>query len=246
MHVVSLAQRPELADAAFSIPYGPTAGTFMQGSAVPLLVRRRRLVQRWPDHVLVLLDDDEPVARGVSVPFCAAGDGREPFPDGGWDQIAIWAAEDALDGKEPDTACALEIAVHPESFGRGLSAVVLVAMRKNAASAFDSLVAPVRPPDKAADPTSAMSEYASRVRADGLPADRWLRVHVRAGGQIVGIASCSATVQAPLAQWRRWTGLPFDRDGAVVIPGGLVPVLVSTTHDIGVYVEPNVWVRHAV
>ena len=109
MHVVSLAERPELADAAFGIPYGPTGGTFMQGSPVPLLVRRRRLVQRWPDHVLVLLDDDEPVARGVSVPFCAAGEGREPFPDGGWDQIAIWVAEDALDGREPDTACALEI-----------------------------------------------------------------------------------------------------------------------------------------
>lgn len=84
-----------------------------------------------------------------------------------------------------------------------------------------------------------------RSRSDGLPLDRWLRVHVRAGGQIVGIASCSATVQAPLSQWRRWTGLPFDQDGAVVIPGGLVPVLVSITHDIGVYVEPNVWVRHA-
>ena len=58
-----------------------------------------------------------------------------------------------------------------------------------------------------------------RSRSDGLPLDRWLRVHVRAGGQIVGIASCSATVQAP--------------------------VLVSITQDIGVYVEPNVWVRHA-
>jgi hypothetical protein len=68
---------------------------------------------------------------------------------------------------------------------------------------------------------------------------------VRAGGQVVGIASCSATVQAPLSQWRRWTGLPFDQDGAVVIPGGLVPVLVSITHDIGVCVEPDVWVRHA-
>jgi hypothetical protein len=39
--------------------------------------------------------------------------------------------------------------------------------------------------------------------------------------------------------------LPFDQDGTVVIPGGLVPVLVSITQDIGVYVEPNVWVRHA-
>lgn len=49
---------------------------------------------------------------------------------------------------------------------------------------------------------------------------------------------------ASLLQWRRWTGLPFDTDGEVVVPGVLAPVLVSTTHDIAVYVEPNVWVLH--
>ncbi len=46
-------------------------------------------------------------------------------------------------------------------------------------------------------------------------------------------------------RWRRWTGLPFDRDGAVEVPGALVPVHYDTAHDHAVYVEPNVWVRHA-
>lgn len=185
------------------------------------------------------------IARGVSVPFSASGDGRERHPDGGWDQIAIWAAEDALDRRNPDTACALEIVVHPEHHGRALSEIVLTAMRQQASvHGFQALVAPVRPPDKALDPSTPMSSYLLRTRADGLPQDRWLRVHVRAGGQIAGVASCSATVQAPLSQWRRWTLLPFDRDGPVIVPGGLVPVLVSTTHDVGVYVEPNVWVLH--
>ncbi|WIV53782.1 hypothetical protein [Amycolatopsis nalaikhensis] len=89
-----------------------------------------------------------------------------------------------------------------------------------------------------------MDDYVARVRADGLPADRWLRTHVRAGGRIVGVALCSATVQAPLDDWRRWTGLAFDRDGFVVVPGALVPVFVSLAHGFGVYVEPNVWISH--
>lgn len=53
------------------------------------------------------------------------------------------------------------------------------------------------------------------------------------------------TVSGTLAQWRRWTGHPFDRDGAVEVPGALVPVHCDTAHDHAVYVEPNVWIRHA-
>lgn len=54
------------------------------------------------------------------------------------------------------------------------------------------------------------------------------------------------TVHGSLGQWRRWTGQPFDRDGLVAVPGGLAPVLVSQARGLGVYVEPNVWVRHDV
>jgi hypothetical protein len=49
-----------------------------------------------------------------------------------------------------------------------------------------------------------------------------------------------------VAEWRRWTGMAFDRSGEWVVPGGRVPVHVSLEQDRGVYVEPNVWVRHTV
>jgi hypothetical protein len=58
------------------------------------------------------------------------------------------------------------------------------------------------------------------------------------------VASWSSS--GTLAQWREWTGLPFDRDGQVTMPGALTPVHVSLAHDHAVYVEPNVWVRHRV
>lgn len=103
---------------------------------------------------------------------------------------------------------------------------------------------PVRPPDKVAEPATPMDAYARRTRDDGMPADSWLRVHVRMGGEIIRVAPCSGTVQAPLERWREWTGQPFDRDGETCVRGGIAPVLVSTSQNLGVYVEPNVWVLH--
>lgn len=52
------------------------------------------------------------------------------------------------------------------------------------------------------------------------------------------------TIPGTLARWRDRTGLPFDADGPVAVPDALSPVLASQAHDVAVYVEPNVWVRH--
>ncbi|WP_328993746.1 hypothetical protein OG394_05245 [Kribbella sp. NBC_01245] len=89
-----------------------------------------------------------------------------------------------------------------------------------------------------------MTSYVEQVRADGLPVDPWLRVHVKAGATIVKVAPASMVVPGSLAQWREWTGLPFDTDGFVEVPKALVPVHCSLSHDYAVYVEPNVWVEH--
>jgi hypothetical protein len=91
-----------------------------------------------------------------------------------------------------------------------------------------------------------MEEYAARVRADGLPYDPWLRTHVRVGGVIVGVAPTSWVITGTPADWRGWTGLAFDADGAVEVPYALVPVRCDTRAGHAVYVEPNVWVRHDV
>jgi hypothetical protein len=68
-------------------------------------------------------------------------------------------------------------------------------------------------------------------REDGLPQDPWLRVHVRAGGRIVGTRKRAMVIPGLLDEWRSWTGLPFDVSGPVVVPGALVPVQCSVEHD---------------
>ena len=89
-----------------------------------------------------------------------------------------------------------------------------------------------------------MHKYADRVRTDGLPEDPWLRVHVRLGAEFVRVCPTSMTIPGTLAQWRGWTGLPFDTSGLVVVPDALVPVHVDVEQNHAVYIEPNVWLRH--
>jgi hypothetical protein len=58
------------------------------------------------------------------------------------------------------------------------------------------------------------------------------------------IAPRSMTIPGTLAEWRGWTGLPFDTTGPVYVPQALTPVHCDVAQDHAVYVEPNVWVRH--
>ncbi|ANP52465.1 GNAT superfamily N-acetyltransferase [Streptomyces griseochromogenes] len=206
-----------------------------------------RVAEDFPEYCVVATDGDRVVARGLSVPFDAGLDGREEMPDKGWDQVLVWAYRDRHLGNAPTTASALEITVDTEYLGRGLSYRMLTALRDGARrQGHDALLAPVRPTAKHLEPRVPMADYIRRRREDGLPADPWLRVHVKSGGSVEKVATASMTVSGSLAQWRQWTGLPFDSDGDIDVPGALVPVHCDTAHDRAVYVEPNVWIRHGV
>jgi len=205
-----------------------------------------RIPKELPEYVLFAEDEhDEVVAHAYSVPFALADEDRGELPARGWDEVLTRSFADRRRGTPPDTVSAISIVVAPRAQGGGLSARMLSAMRDNArAHGFTEVVAPVRPSAKHLEPRTPMEEYALRVRADGLPHDPWLRVHVRAGGAIERVAPASMTVAASLAEWRTWTGLPFDTEGLVEVPGALVPVHCEPGRGYAVYVEPNVWVRH--
>jgi hypothetical protein len=61
---------------------------------------------------------------------------------------------------------------------------------------------------------------------------------------IDSVAPASMVIPGSLAEWRKWTGLPFEDAGWVEVPRALVPVRCVPEHDYAVYVEPNIWVRH--
>lgn len=242
IRITPLAERPALIPRIYEIaetwpafiPHDPVAGALLG-----------QVAEDFPRYCVVATDGDRVVARGLSVPFNAALEDREEMPDQGWDRVLAWAFRDRRRGDGPTAASALEITVDTGYLGRGLSYRMLSALRAAVGrQGHDALLAPVRPTGKHLEPRLPMADYIGRRREDGLPTDPWLRVHVKVGGTIQKIASASMTVSGSLAQWRQWTGLPFDRDGAIEVSGALVPVYCDTAHDRAVYVEPNVWVRH--
>lgn len=246
--VEPVSRRPDLAPLLWSMPN--LWPTFMTQDLMSNLFYDR-VTQDFPAHALVAYDPREPniaVARALSIPFAfGAEHGREALPDAGWDGVIDWGMRDHAAGVTPNHVSALEIAIRPDRRGSGLAAVMLTAMRNSVAElGYTDLVAPVRPSGKPAEPHQPMDEYAHRRRPDGLPADPWLRVHVRAGGRIVAVCSRAMTISGSLAEWRAWTGLPFDATGDVVVPGALVPVHCSLEHDHVAYVEPGVWIHHDV
>ncbi|MEU1853620.1 N-acetyltransferase [Streptomyces sp. NPDC019990] len=207
-----------------------------------------RIAAELPEYVLFAEDEQgEVVANAFSVPFALHTEGRGRLPANGWDTVLVWAFSDLRRGVRPDTVSAVSVSVVPRAQGRGLSALMLSAMRDNArARGFREVVAPVRPNAKHLEPWTPIEEYAQRVRPDGLPQDPWLRVHARSGAGIDSVAPASMTVAASLDDWRRWTGLPFDTSGDIEVPGALVPVRCEVERGYAVYVEPNVWMRHPV
>lgn len=239
--VTTVAERPELLERLYDfqdswpefMKYDPIGNSLL--GQVP---------GTFPAYCVVATIDGAVIARGLSLPFRFPTERRTELPDDGWDAAMMWGMADHRRGDEPTVASALEIAIDAEHLGKGLSYTMLDALRVAVRrQGLSTLYAPVRPNGKT-DPRQPMTLYVEERRADGLPADPWLRVHVRAGGTIVRVAPTSMVMPGSIAQWRERTGLPFDTDGEAIVPGALTPVHVDLAHDHAVYVEPNVWVRH--
>ncbi len=249
IRVVNLQERPDLEGGFWSDEFARSWPAFMFHDPTASLYFGAEHFAHYRAFALVAFDEAAPdtvIARAASVPFAFGGPGRGALPAGGWDEVLRWAHRDRMLRTPLNAVSALEITLRPDRKGQALAGLMVRALRDNArAQGFDTLYAPVRPNQKHLEPLVPMWSYVARTQAeDGLPFDPWLRVHVRLGGQVLGVAPCSMTISAALQTWRSWTGLPFDTSGDVIVPGALVPVHVSVEQDHAVYVEPNVWVRH--
>lgn len=250
--VATLRERPELRAQVFSAEFAAAWPEFMRHDPTAGLYYGEAALDRYLDFALAAVDRDAPdrvVARGFSVPFAFRDgtEGRNALPPGGWDALIRWADADWRAGRRATVVGALEITVLPPYRGRGLSQIMLAELIANMwERGFGDLYAPVRPSAKHSEPLVRFADYAARTGADGLPADPWVRAHVRAGGRILGVAPFSMVIAGTLAEWRRWTGIGFAESGPVVVPGALAPVYVACEDDYAVYVEPNLWVHHRI
>jgi GNAT superfamily N-acetyltransferase len=244
LQITSLAERPDLAGVFDDFP--DSWPEFMYHDNVSEMLFNR-LVRAHPESNIIAVDAvnaHRPVARACAFPFSAD---LGALPPSGYDQVLLSGAADLLDGRaRGPLAAAIEVTIRPDARGTGLSGRMLAALRATLTRlGYEGLVVPVRPNRKHEHPSEPMTDYVGRIRADGLPEDPWLRTHIRAGATIAGIATTSMTVTAPLDDWRKWTGLPFDRPGETIVPLALVPVVCDPAQGVATYVEPNVWVHHS-
>ena len=248
VEVLTLRARPDLRAGVFAAPFRPPFWPeFMLHDAAAQLYFGDPFFDHYVDFAFAVLEDGGVVGRAFSVPFAFSIPGRTELPDGGWDEIIRWAHEDMAVGRKPTAVSALEISLLPKVRGRGIAEQVLAAMKANGGQhGFANLYAPVRPTHKHRQPALSMADYVRQTRPDGLPADPWLRTHVKAGGEIVKVAPYAMTIVGTLREWSGWAGATFAKSGSVEIEGGLVPVWISCEQDYGVYIEPGVWVRHRI
>jgi hypothetical protein len=179
------------------------------------------------------------VVKGNAVPVALdPGD----LPDGGWREALRRAIDDDV---QPTLVSALQILVAEDRRGGGLSGSALAEMRRLVLDrGYADLVAPVRPSAKALYPITPIDMYVAWRRPDGLPFDPWLRVHARAGAELVGVCPRSMEVEGTVAEWEEWAGMSFPESGDYIVPGALVPVTIDRKGDRGLYLEPNVWMYH--
>jgi GNAT superfamily N-acetyltransferase len=165
----SIPERPDLRARVFDVEIQSAVPEFMRHDPAGNLYFGDGILKRYVEFALVAVDPaerDQPVARAFCVPFCLR-DGRPQrveLPDGGWDTVIVWGLRDQLDGRRPNAVSALEIMVTPRLQGRGISRVMLTAMRENVRRlGFRELWAPLRPTEKDREPETPFAEYIPRA-----------------------------------------------------------------------------------
>ena len=240
IEVFTLAQRPELEPGVRSLP-----GTF------PEFMHHDTVVERYWDSLFTGFTGFQIAVCDEAGEVLAAGHCLPVFWDGtlgdlpaGLDGV-LERGMGGSAGGAPTVVSALLAAVPPAHRGRGLSSVVLKAMKTIAAArGLGALIAPVRPTWKERYPLTPMERYARWEREDGLPFDPWLRVHYRLGARHLEVATESMVITGTVSEWEEWTGMRFPETGPYVVEGALRPVEMDLERDLGVYAEPNVWMRH--
>jgi hypothetical protein len=240
--LVSLAERPDLEDPSTDHNAAAWPPYMLESEIANGLFGR--CFTDWPQLQFVLLDpDDRIVATNNCMPL--AWDGSEADLPEGWEDQVVRSVRDHDEGRAMNTLGAMQIVTAPGARGGGFSGTMVLAMRAAAgALGCRALIACVRPNWKARYPLTPLDHYAAWTRADGLPFDPWIRLHVRLGGRIVRPAPRSMTMRGTVADWESWTGLAFPESGDYVVDGATQPVRIDRERDEGVYVDQNVWVVH--
>lgn len=77
-----------------------------------------------------------------------------------------------------------------------------------------------------------------------MPFDPWIRTHIKMGASMIKVAEQFMVTPASIKQWEEWTRMKLPSSGRYIINEGLFPLEDDVSANEGVYIEPNVWLRH--
>jgi len=206
---------------------------------------RERRVEYFPEWEFYLVTEDRRLIAGCwGVPL--AWDGTVADLPGGFTDSLARSVTSYEEGVVPNTFVLMAAAVRSDEQGRGHAGRVITAVRDRAvAGGLGQVIAPVRPTLKSRYPLTPIETFMTWTRSDGLPLDPWLRTHVRLGATLLAPAPASQTMTGTVADWEKWTNMPFPSTGSYVIPDGLTVLHIDHDSNTGTYTEPNIWLRHA-
>lgn len=166
--------------------------------------------------------------------------GATQLPSDGW-QYAMSAFSRA---EEPNCLCLLNISVNPDFQRFGFSRMLLEQAKRVATLGFGFrwLAGPVRPSRKCEFPRMPLADYLQMKNEQGERFDPWLRTHEKLGAEVLNICVDSVVVRASITRWNEWCGNDWKSPGKYDHPSALVPI--EFADGIGLYREPNVWVRY--
>jgi GNAT superfamily N-acetyltransferase len=206
------------------------------------------LLDRFAEYQFGMLDTESNRVAGMGNSFPLRWDDTlENLPEQGWDWAFTEAVRNHKQSVSPNFHCAMQIILHPDYRGQGLSAPMIEAVRAvSRTQGLRALIIPLRPSEKSRYPLISLDDYIHWQTEDGAPFDLWLRAHLRVGARIIKVCHESKTIRGTRSEWETWTRLKFLQSGRYVIPGALNPIEMDAERDEGVYIEPNVWIVHQV
>src|SRR4051794_18265063 len=161
MQTVTCTERPELLERALEETMGALPEYNNHGDVVNAYWGR--LSDERPEFQFFLLEDDEILARGHSLPVRWDGSVSD-LPAGIDGAITRGFDEDGA-----NVLCAMLIAIPRKHQGRALGAIAVAAMLQVAGRhGLTALIAPVRPNWKERYPLVPIEQYAAWTRRDGL------------------------------------------------------------------------------
>lgn len=201
-------------------------------------------IEAFKEYQLLIMANDEILATLNTVPIYFDGDLAD-LPDEGWEWAVQKSLSDLAENKTPNILVGLQVVVSKDHQGKGLSSIAVKEMAKlGRQKGFKDLIIPVRPSNKHEYPLIPIEEYMEWKNDEGFPFDAWLRVHVKAGAQLLKACHKAVIIPGTIAEWTEWTGQKFPGSGDHIVKGALSPVHFDLAKDKGIYQEPNVWTLH--